>query len=304
MREQSRASEGIFVTGATGNVGSQVCKVLSASDRPVFGACVDDETDAHDAPTEEVRQRLYGAAPRVFDFTDTSTWEPALEGVSKVFLMRPPHISRIRRDLYPFMEHMKMREIEHVVFLSVQGAEANTVVPHHKVEQAILALGLPYTFVRPSFFMQNLTTTHIAEIRDEHRIFVPAGTGVTNFIDVRDVAEAIAATLLDDRHENTAYTVTGEESYTYHEVAERMTRILGIEITYEPARAIPFIRYQLRVGRSLGHALVMYALYSVTRLGKAGVATETFERLVGRKPRSLDEFIADHHEVLAGVRPR
>ena len=54
-------------------------------------------------------------------------------------------------------------------FLSVQGAESNPIVPHHRIERAICDLGLPYTLLRPSFFMQNLTTTHLPEIRDEHR---------------------------------------------------------------------------------------------------------------------------------------
>jgi nucleoside-diphosphate-sugar epimerase len=211
--------------------------------------------------------------------------------------MRPPLISKIRRDMYPFMAYMKERGIEHVVFLSVQGVENNSIIPHHKVEQAILELAIPSTFIRPSFFMQNMSTTHLHEIRDESRIFVPAGDGATNFIDVRDIGEAITNAILDDAHKNKAYTVTGETSYSYYEVADHLTRILEKPVTYEPARALAFLRYQLRQGRELGHAMVMYVLYSVTRLGKGGVATHTFEELVGRKPRSLDEFIRDNREL-------
>jgi uncharacterized protein YbjT (DUF2867 family) len=291
------AVRGILVTGATGNAGSEVCRHLATSGRPVFGAIVAGELADDGSPGAHVAERLHGATPRVFDFTDSTTWAPALEDVSKVFLMRPPHISKIRRDMHPFIEYMKQRGIEHVVFLSVQGVENNRIVPHYKVEQSILELGIPHTFIRPSFFMQNLSTTHLPEIRDEHRIFVPAGDGATNFIDVRDIGEATAAALIDDAHKNRAYTVTGPESYTYYEVADHLTRILGTRITYQPARMLPFLRYQLQSGRKLGHALVMYALYSVTRLGKAGVATDTFRELVGREPRSLDEFIEDHREL-------
>lgn len=288
---------GILVTGATGNVGSEVCKHLQESGRAIFGAVISSEVNEDGTPTERTAARLYGAEPRVFDFTDESTWEPVLAGVSKVFLMRPPHISKIKRDMYPFMEYMKKRGIEHVVFLSVQGVENNKVIPHYKVEKSILDLGIPYTFIRPSFFMQNMSTTHLNEIRDESRIFVPAGDGVTNFIDVRDIGEAMANALLSDEHKNQCYTVTGTESYSYYEVAEHLSTILGRKITYQPARALPFLRYQKKQGRKLGHSLVMYVLYSVTRLGKAGVATDTFEKLVGREPRSLDDFIRDHQDV-------
>ena len=294
------ARDGILVTGATGNVGSEVCRHLAGGDQPVFGAVREHDVREDGTASDRAAARLFGAEPRRFEFTDPSTWAAALEGAGRVFLVRPPHISRIRRDMAPFLSYLADRGIERVVFLSVQGAESNSIVPHHKVEQALLELGIPHTFIRPSFFMQNLTTTHLPEIRDERRIYVPAGDGETNFVDVRDVAAAIAVALVDDAHRNMAYTITGEESFTYHEVAEHLTRLLGVTITYEPARLVRFLRYQRRQGRSLRHALVMYALYTVTRLGKAGTATDAFELITGRKPRSLDEFVRDHRDTLIG----
>lgn len=301
MREHDTHSNGILVTGATGNVGSEVCRHLASSGRPVAGAIRRTDLGPNGDLSAQAAARLHGATPRVFDFTNERTWAPALEGMSSLFLMRPPHISKIRRDMEPFIAYLRDRGIEHVVFLSVQGVENNPIVPHYKVEQAILRLGIPYTFVRPAFFMQNLSTTHLPEIRDEHRIFVPAGSGTTNFIDVRDIGEAMAAALTDVRHRNQAYTVTGRENYTYDEVAEHLIRVLGVRIRYEPAGLVSFLRYQLGQGRTLGHALVMYALYSVTRLGKAGTATDTFEEIVGRPPRTLDEFVEDHREVFRGT---
>lgn len=296
---RSNGQTGILVTGATGNVGSDVCRHFCGTGRSVYGAVTPAKLKGDKTSQLRIQERLHGAEPRALDYKDSSTWGEALNGVGKVFLVRPPHISKIRRDMYPFMAHMRDRGIGHVVFLSVQGAENNSIVPHHKVEQAILQLGMPYTFIRPSFFMQNLTTTHLPEVREESRIFVPAGNGVTNFIDVRDIADVIAVVLLDDSHKNRAYTITGTDSYSYYEVAERLSRILGRSVQYQPARLLPFLRYHISRGRTLKHGLVMYALYSVTRFGKAGVATDTFQQITGRQPRSLDQFIADHRDLLA-----
>jgi uncharacterized protein YbjT (DUF2867 family) len=102
---------------------------------------------------------------------------------------------------------------------------------------------------------------------------------------------------LQEGHTGKAYTITGERSWSYREVADRMTEILGKEIEYRPARALPFILYQRKQGRKLGHALVMLALYSVARMGKADGTTETAEEILDRKPRSLDDFIRDHSEL-------
>jgi nucleoside-diphosphate-sugar epimerase len=148
--------------------------------------------------------------------------------------------------------------------------------------------------------MQNLTTTHLPEIRDENRIFVPAGNGKTNFIDVRDIGEAIAQLLLDDAFLNRAFTLTGEVSYTYGEVAELMTSILGTKIKYHDAHPLAFLRYHRKSGKKLKHRLVMLALYSVTRFGKAGAATGALRNLLGRKPNTLEQFIKDHRDILLG----
>lgn len=233
-----------------------------------------------------------------FDFTDESTWARALEGVSRIFLMRPPHISNVKRDMEPFIAYCAERRIEHVSFLSVRGAESNSIVPHHKIEKAVEANELSHTFFRPSFFMQNLTTTHAREIQEERRIFVPAGDGKTNFVDVDDIGEAIARVLLDPPATDAGYEITGPESLTYDEVAEKLTQHLGVEITYEPAGLFSFLRYHLRRGKKLGFVIVMYLLYSATRMGKAAGESPELERIIGRAPRTIDEFIVDNRALL------
>lgn len=297
----------ILVTGATGNVGSEVLRHLAAVDVDSYAAITARRVETDDAghrprPTAETSALIHGAQPRVFDFTEESTWQPALTGIDAVFLVRPPHISNIARDMEPFLRYLAGTEVRHVVFLSVLGAEANRMVPHHKVERALERLGIAATMLRPSFFMQNLTTTHLTEIRDEGRIFVPAGDGRTNFVDVRDVAEAAAAILVepeDERMETAivGYPITGEASYTYTEVAELISSLTDTQVGYEPARLAPFMRYHHRRGRSLGHILVMFALYSVTRIGRADTTTDCLARLLGRPPRSLEAFITDHREL-------
>jgi len=167
-------------------------------------------------------------------------------------------------------------------------------VPHAKIESELERLEIPHATFRPSFFMQNLTSTHLHEIRGERRIFVPAGDGLTNFVDTRDVGEVIAHTLIDPPPRNAAYTVTGPREYSYHEVADMLRRATGEPVAYESARLIPFLRYHSARGKRLGHALVMYLLYSVTRMGRAGTATETLAALLGREPTTLEAFVLEH----------
>ncbi len=279
-----------FVTGAGGNVGKEVVRHLLEQGQRVIAS------KRETSKTEDMQDLTY----KSFDFTDPTTWDTCLEGVTKVFLMRPPHISNIKRDMYPFLAYLKQKQIQQIVFLSVQGAETNTIVPHHKIETAIQKLGLPYTFVRPSFFMQNLETTHRTEIRDYHTLMVPTGKGKTNFIDVKDIGEICAKVFFDGRHINKAYTVTGKTSYSYQEVAEHLSRGLGFTVTFTNPNPFRFIAFHLRHKRKLAMVLVMLILYTTVRSGKGDITTETTQELLQREPKSLDGYIADNKALFGG----
>lgn len=288
--EENLVRETFFVTGANGNVGKEVVRHLLERGQKVIAS------KRATSSKQDTKELTY----KSFDFTDPTTWDACLEGVTKVFLMRPPHISNIKRDMYPFLAYLKQKKIQQIVFLSVQGAETNTIVPHHKIEDAIQALGLPYTFVRPSFFMQNLNTTHLSEIRDSHMLMVPTGKGKTNFIDTRDIGEMCALVFFDQRHLNQAYTVTGEKSYSYQEVAEHLSRGLGFDVIFTSPNPFRFIAFHLRHKRDLPMVLVMLALYTVVRFGKGNITTETTQSLLQRSPISLDTYIADHRALFGG----
>lgn len=246
------------------------------------------ETDAR--PTSSIR----------LDFTDATTFDAALAGVSRVLLVRPPQLADADRYFRPFVEAMKRAGIRQVVFLSLQGVENNPVTPHHKIEKLIVESGLPFTFLRPGFFMQNLSTIHRDEIRLRNELFVPAGNGRTSFVDVRDVGAVAALALASStaEHLNKGYELTGSESPTYGEVAQLLTDVLGRRITYRNPSILRFIWQKwYKEGTPLGFTLVMVALYTVSKLGKADRLTSETKQLLGRNPTTLFQFVTDYRHV-------
>ncbi len=283
----------ILVTGAVGNIGRQVVTRLLDQGRTVRAA---------DINLDAVRSAFGDRVEAVrFDFTEAATWSAAFEGVEMMFLMRPPQLSNIARDMAPSLEAAKATGIRHVVLLSLQGAEGNKVVPHAKIEAWLRASGLAWTFVRPSFFMENLTGSHVTDIRDRDEIMVPAGKGATSFVAASDIADVAAIALLDpEAHAMKAWTPTGPEALTYDQVAAALTRVLGRPIRY---RRPGMLRYAVHAKKTLGMPLAMVgvttAIYTVSRLGKADGLTKDVATVTGHPPVAFATWAEAHRDAWA-----
>ncbi|MBI5670181.1 MAG: SDR family oxidoreductase [Chloroflexi bacterium] len=275
----------ILVTGPTGNVGREVVKALPPT---VTVRAADINPDA-------ARKLLGDHVECVpFDFTRPETFAPALAGVTRLFLLRPPNISNVRKYITPAIEAAKQAGVQHIVFLSIQGVEQNRIVPHYRIEQAILAAGIPYTFLRASFFMQNLNTTHREEIRLRREISVPVGHARTSFIDVRDIGAVAARVLTEPGHENRCYTLTGSEALDYYQVTAIFSEVLGQPVRYANPSLLHFFRQQRALGRPAGFTLVMTGLYAITRFGNAAEVTPETAHLLQRPPISFRQYVEDY----------
>ena len=273
----------MLVTGATGTVGRYVVDRLVEQGVPVIRA-------AHD-----VTGSVEGYTRR-FDFAAANTWGPALEGVDRVFLMRPPAISDVKGVIRPFIAELARRGIRQTVVLSVMGV--NPAMPHYRLEQDVKAAGLPATMLRPAFFMQNLETAYRDDIRDRDRIRLPAGAGKTSFVDTRDVADvAVAALAAPDVHAGHAYTLTGGAALNWNAVASLLSAELGRPINYEPISLIT-ARSELRAaGFPSAYVNIQLLIHVVARLGLADTVNAEIPRLLGRAPRTLADYIHDTRHV-------
>jgi uncharacterized protein YbjT (DUF2867 family) len=289
--------ERILITGASGNVGLETMReLMKHSDKDRF------EVIAGVRDTARSKQEL-DVQPDGFvtlDLTNLGTFDAALSGISRVLLVRPPQLADVDTYFKPFVDAMKRSGVRHVVFLSLQGVENNPMTPHHKIEKLIVESGLPFTLLRPSFFMQNLSTTHRNEIRLRDEIFIPAGNGRTSFVDVRDIGAvaSLALTSLTSEHLHKGYELTGSEALTYSEAAQILTTVLGRKITYRNPSIVRFIwRKWRKEHTSLGFTLIMVALYTVSKLGKAARLTEETKRLLSRPPITFQQFASDYRAV-------
>lgn len=273
-------SGAVLVTGATGNVGAATVRHLLARGETVISA-------VRDAADPAV---VAGSEPRAFDFENPGGWADALAGVDRLFLLRPPAIADVQQHLLPVIDLALRQGIEHIVFLSLQGVQFNRATPHHAVEKHLRDRRAPFTFLRPNFFMQNLSTTYAADIRDRGEIRVPAGRARTAFIDTDDVGRVAAHVLTEPGHLGEAYTLSGEQSLGYRDVARMLTAELRREIRYTRPSPEQY-EHQLReAGAADDYIEVQTMIYTVVRSNISALPNRTVRRLTGAPATTFAAF--------------
>lgn len=269
----------ILITGISGNVGSAVAKYLDTINIPYIAG---------------VRDPLKYKKAVALDFENPSTYDNALKGIDSLFLVRPPRLTDIKGIFEPFINACVKNGVKHIVFLSLLGIENNPFPPHYRIEKCIKASGIPHTFIRPSFFMQNLTGQHLEDIVQTNQLFIPCGNAKVSFIDTDDIGEIIGKSLINDLADNHYYTLTGPKAIDYYEVARVMTKVLGRPITYTKPSLWHFRKVMLERGTPKAFVNVMVALYFTTMMGMAKSVTNTAETLLGRPPHDIEIFIQNN----------
>ncbi len=277
------------MVGATGNVGRGVVEGLDRLGVAARPAGTDPQRTSDAFPGHEVAR---------LDLSDPVTFGPALRGARSMFLLRPPPVARVGPTLNALVDEAARQDVAHVVFSSVAGADTNMVVPHHRVETHLRSSGLPYTILRPGFFAQNLGDAYRRDISDDDRIFLLAGDARVAFVDTADVAEVAARVLADPTpHLGAGYHLTGPAAVTFNEVTAVLSGALGRQIRYEPSSVWGYVRHLRRRRHPLVQIAVQTTLHVGLRRGDAETVDPTLGRLLGRPPRTLAEYVADHVEL-------
>ena len=142
----------IRITGATGSIGRELTKQLSAQKVP-FRAMVRSTKARTEGAATEGEDRVIG------DFNNSKSIADALEGVDRAFLLT--NSSELAEDQQcAFVDVASRVGVKHIVKLSQWAADPASPVRFLRyraaVEQKIRESGVGYTFLRPNLFMQGL----------------------------------------------------------------------------------------------------------------------------------------------------
>jgi uncharacterized protein YbjT (DUF2867 family) len=275
----------ILITGASGNVGREVVRQALALGLPIRATFQSADVAAK-APA--------GLEGIIMNYTQPETIRRALQGVNKIFLVGPP-VQDLTALEGAFIKEVRTAGRKHIVKLSALGGRESMFPSRHRdSEENIEASGLPYTFLRPNGFMQNVVNYNAGTISSQNAFYGCQGNGAVSLIDTRDIAAVAVIVLAATGHEGKTYSLTGGEALTNAQVANKISRVAGREITYVDMPPGEFKKAILSAGTQEWSADALVDLQSFYREGRASLLTGDIEQLTGRKPVTFDQFARDY----------
>ena len=277
-------SSPLLFLGAPGLIGNQVIPALIKAGFSVLAG--------------SRRGLSVGGAPGVaVDMRDPANLARAMQGVAAVGLV----ISDVK-DMESLglnaVAAAKSAGVHRLLWFSSFGAKPDNQARfsrrHPVIDEAVRASGIPYTILRPNFFMQDFSAFYGQTIRTTGKIFLPLGDARVSHFDLRDLADAAVSALTNDRHLHKIYDLSGPEALHTSQVAEQIGSAVGRTIRYQ-AISVAAMEASLReAGMDPWFAEGLAELYGWVRdSGLGSEATDAAEQLLGRQAIPFQQFAID-----------
>jgi uncharacterized protein YbjT (DUF2867 family) len=226
-----------------------------------------------------------------------------LEGVKKVFLLShaDPKMALWHTNL---VEAARNSKVDHIVRMSALGASLYSDLElmrlHAEAEQQLEWSSIPYTHLRPHYFMQNLFG-FAESIRASGAFYAPMGNGKISLVDVRDIAAVAVETLTGEGHWNKTYEITGPEALSFDEIAGILSESADQNISYVEIHPDMALSGMVSSGMSHWLAQNLVDMMQVFAGGYASKVTDTVKKATGGPAHTFRQF-AQEHSVMFNAR--
>jgi uncharacterized protein YbjT (DUF2867 family) len=281
----------VLITGATGNTCSLLVPELLRTNNNVR-VFIRDEKKA------KALENL-GAEVILGDLDQPETIIPAVKGVDKIYLLTwngPTQLQQAENVIKAASEAGN----PHIVRHSMWGPENSRIIQQGlKVEEIIKSSGLPWTILKPTFYMQN-TLMAVQTISAQGNIYWDMKEGKLGMIDIRDIADAAFAVITGTGHEGKSYILTGPEAISFTDIANIFSKVFERDINYINVPGEASFQAMLGFGIPEWIAKGYVELSEGFSNNFANSTTNNIQILTGHPARSFEQFANDFAHVFMG----
>ena len=281
----------VLVSGATGAIGSGLVPALLAAGVRVKALVRN--------PAKAEPLRAQGVQVVIGDLDDPQTLPAAVSGVDRIFLLTWNGPTAVQQATN-LIRAAKEAGRPHIVRSGAHGPEKSRIVRDHMaVEASLKSSGLPYTILRPTFFMQNVMMA-ADTVATQGTIYMPFKDGRLAAIDVRDIVDAAAVVLTNPDHQGETYVLTGPRPVSFHDIAAALSAALGRKVTYVDVP--PEAGKQAMMGMGMPEWIADGYLELMDGFADdwGNRVSPDVENLTGHPARSIEQFARDYAQVFEG----
>ena len=283
----------ILITGATGNFGRATINFLLKKGIPAISisAFIRDAAKATDLKSK-------GVVLKTGDYDDYSSMVNAFKGTDKLLLISGSDVAKRTIQQMNAVKAAKEAGVKHIIYTSFQRRNETASSPialvaeaHIKTEKWLKESGIEYTIMKNNLYLDGLPGFIGDKILETGVIYQPAGDGKTAYVLRNDMAEAAAHILATDGHENKEYDITSDKAYTYSDIASILSQLTGKTIKYVSPSKEEFIKTLSAAGVPMQYVQIFAAFADAIKQGEFDKTSSALEKLIGRKPTSLEDFL-------------
>ncbi|VXB61434.1 SDR family NAD(P)-dependent oxidoreductase [Flavobacterium sp. 9R] len=286
----------LLITGATGQLGSQIVSELTAK-YPIAQLSVLARSSEKGLPFTEK-----GITVKIGNYQDPSSLLEAMQGIDRVLLISSSDFNDRIGQHKNVIDAAKAAGVQHIFYtgVAIKDIETSPLKPllgdHFETEEYIKQSGLTYTFLRNSLYA-DVVPMFIGANTIETGVFFPAGEGKVAFANRKDLAKAIAKIVAKSEHENKIFNLTGSQSHSFSEIASYLSELSGKEVPYISPSSADF--ENALKGFGLPEPIITMSV-----LFAAGIKNNDFEEvdsslktIIDQEPTSLKAFLKEAYQL-------
>lgn len=278
----------LLVTGATGKLGSKIVESLLKT------VPASELTVSVRNPEKAEGLKARGIEVRQGDFDHAESLTTAFNGIDRLLIISADgdNETRIRQHTNA-VNAAKMSQVKFIAYTSLANASESSLFlapVHRTTEEAIRKTGIPYSFLRNNWYLEN-ELGNIQGVLTGAPWVTSAGTGKVGWALQQDYAEAAAAVLSGNGHENTIYELSGKPM-TQAELASILGTVWGKEVPIQQVDDTTYGDIMKGAGVPDFVVPILVAIQKSIRDDALDIESNDFEKLLGRKVTPISEALA------------